>query len=607
MTEQRFPFPHEVETPKGAEGWQSMYPYYLTSSEATEQRDRDHFWFADTMQYAKVQFPFDSIVVEAAWLGLSQYASRIFSFPFGLGMDVRIVNGYAYTTSIPVTDPEEIERRAALFQERTQHYYQNWDELYENWKKKIQVVIDEMKALEFPLLDEFDVEEVITEARGRSSGYDLVTNYRRLVDLFMLVHQYHFEMLNIGYAAYGVFFQFCKEAFPEVNEQDVARMVAGFEVIAFRPDDELRNLARLAVELDIDHLFNSDKPGEEILKDIVDAPGGDRWIKDFEKAKDPWFNYSMGSGFYHDDKIWINDITVPIQNIARYAATLRKGGSIDRSLEKLHKERDEIAAAYRALLDDEQAKGFDDLLNLSRLVFPYLEEHTFFIEHWSQTLLWNQMRKVGQACVHLDLIDDAEDIFYLNRFEIDQALFDAVHAWAIGIPARAGRKHRDLIENRKTIVDALSNEPPVPALGVPPEEVTDPIMTMLWGITSRQVELWLKASGSESDGTINGFAGSPGVIEGKARLVRSVEDLARVEQGDIIVCSITSPSWVSAFQVAGGVVSDSGGMMSHAAIVCREYGIPAVVGTGIATQQIKDGQPLRLDGSGGVVTFLPST
>jgi pyruvate,water dikinase len=584
-----------------------MYPYYLTSSEATEQRDRDHFWFADTMHYAKVQFPFDSIVVEAAWLGLSQYASRIFSFPFGLGMDVRIVNGYTYTTSIPVTDPDEIERRAALFQERTQHYYQNWDERYDNWKKKIQAVIDEMAALEFPLLDEFDVEEVVTEARGRSSGYDLVTNYRRLVDLFILVHQYHFEMLNIGYAAYGSFFQFCKEAFPELDEQDVTRMVAGFEVIAFRPDDELRNLARLAVELDIDQLLSSGKPGDEILGEIAKAPEGDRWIKAFEEAKDPWFNYSMGSGFYHDDKIWINDITVPIQNIARYTVTLRKGGSIDRPLEQLHKDRDEIAAAYRALLDDEQAKGFDDLLNLSRLVFPYLEEHTFYIEHWSQTLLWNQMRKVGQACVHLDLIDDAEDIFYLNRFEIDQALFDAVHAWAIGIPARAGGSHRKLIEKRKTIVDALSKEAPVPALGVPPEEVTDPIMTMLWGITSQQVELWLKASGSDSDGTISGFAGSPGVVEGKARLVRTVEDLANVEQGEIIVCSITSPSWISVFQIAGGVVSDSGGLMSHAAIVCREYGIPAVVGTGIATQQIEDGQPLRLDGSSGVVTFLPET
>ena len=605
MTQQRFQYLDEVSAPEGAEGWERMYPYYLVSSEVTRQRDHDNFWFAETLHYSKVQYPFDSIVVEAIWLGLSQYASRIFSFPFSMGMDARIVNGYTYMASIPITDPQKIKRRALLFQERTQHYYQNWDKLYASWKEKIQAVIDEMQALEFPLLEEFDVAEIVNEARGRSSGYDLVTHYRRLVDLFMLAHQYHFEMLNIGYAAYGIFFQFCKEEFPELDEQDVSRMVAGFEVLAFRPDDELRKLARLAVDLDIDVLLDDPRPVDAVLKAIGEAANGQQWIAAFEEAKTPWFNYSTGSGFYHDDKVWINDLEVPFKIIARYAHTLRQGGSIDRSLEKLHRERDEIAQGYRALLDEDKAKGFDDLLALSRLVFPYLEEHTFFIEHWSQTVMWNKMREVGQACVHLDLIDDSEDIFFLNRFEIDQALFDAVHAWAIGIPARAGNSLRDEIHERKAIIDVLSQNQPVLALGVPPSEVNDPVFTMLYGITSAQIKRWLDSSGeAANDGRIRGLAGSPGVVEGKARIVHSTEDLDQVEEGDIIVCSISSPSWVSAFQIASGMVSDIGGMMSHAAIVCREYGIPAVVGTGVATRHIKNGQMMRLDGSEGLVTLL---
>ena len=244
MNERRFQFPDEIPTPKGAEGWERMYPYYLVSTEATKDRDRDNFWFAETLHYSKVQYPFDSIVIDAVWLGISQYASRVFVFPFSMGMDVRIFNGYTYMSSIPITDPNEIESRVAMFQERTQHYYQNWDEIYAKWKTKIQVVIDEMDGLEFPLLEEFDKEEIVFEALGRSSAYDLVTNYRRLVDLFCLVHQYHFEMLNIGYAAYGIFFQFCQEAFPELDQQDVTRMVSGFEIIAFRPDEELRKLAK---------------------------------------------------------------------------------------------------------------------------------------------------------------------------------------------------------------------------------------------------------------------------------------------------------------------------------------------------------------------------
>ncbi len=605
MTQQRFQYLDEVLTPEGAEGWERMYPYYLVSSGVTRQRDRDNFWFAETLHYSKVQYPFDSIVVEAIWLGLSQYASRVFAFPFSMGMDARIVNGYTYMASIPITDPQEVQRRVLLFQERTQYYYQNWDKLYASWREKIQAVIDEMQALEFPLLEEFDVDEIVNEARGRSSGYDLVTHYRRLVDLFMLVHQYHFEMLNIGYAAYGIFFQFCKEEFPELDEQDVSRMVAGFEVLAFRPDDELRKLARLAVDLDIDGLLDDPRPVDAVLKAIGEAANGQQWIAAFEEAKTPWFNYSTGSGFYHDDKVWINDLEVPLKIIARYAHTLRQGGSIDRSLEKLHRERDEIAQGYRTLLDEDKAKGFDDLLALSRLVFPYLEEHTFFIEHWSQTVLWNKMREVGQACVHLDLIDDSEDIFFLNRFEIDQALFDAVHAWAIGIPARAGNSLRDEVHQRKAIIDVLAQNQPVLALGVPPSEVNDPVFTMLYGITSGQIKRWLDSSGEAgNDGRIRGLAGSPGVVEGKARIVHTTEDLDQVEDGDIIVCSISSPSWVSAFQIASGMVSDIGGMMSHAAIVCREYGIPAVVGTGVATRQIKNGQMMRLDGSKGLVTLL---
>ena len=240
MTQQRFQYLDEVPTPEGAEGWERMYPYYLVSSEVTRQRDRDNFWFAETLHYSKVQYPFDSIVVEAIWLGLSQYASRVFAFPFSMGMDARIVNGYTYMASIPITDPQEVQRRVLLFQERTQYYYQNWDKLYASWREKIQAVIDEMQALEFPLLEEFDVDEIVNEARGRSSGYDLVTHYRRLVDLFMLVHQYHFEMLNIGYAAYGIFFQFCKEEFQNLHPVETLDTASA---AAFSVPDEFSSLA----------------------------------------------------------------------------------------------------------------------------------------------------------------------------------------------------------------------------------------------------------------------------------------------------------------------------------------------------------------------------
>jgi pyruvate,water dikinase len=94
------------------------------------------------------------------------------------------------------------------------------------------------------------------------------------------------------------------------------------------------------------------------------------------------------------------------------------------------------------------------------------------------------------------------------------------------------------------------------------------------------------------------------VVEGIARIVKSVEEISRVQQGDILVCRITNPTWTPIFQKIRGTVSDIGGSMSHAAIVAREYGLPAVVGTGNATSKIKDGQRIRVDGGRGIVTLL---
>ena len=100
------------------------------------------------------------------------------------------------------------------------------------------------------------------------------------------------------------------------------------------------------------------------------------------------------------------------------------------------------------------------------------------------------------------------------------------------------------------------------------------------------------------------FAASSGVVEGPACVVKSVEEIARVRDGDVLVCQITNPTWAPIFQKIAGAVSDIGGSMSHAAIVAREFGLPAVVGTGTATSRIKDGQRIRVDGGRGIVTIL---
>src|SRR5699024_1435237 len=103
---------------------------------------------------------------------------------------------------------------------------------------------------------------------------------------------------------------------------------------------------------------------------------------------------------------------------------------------------------------------------------------------------------------------------------------------------------------------------------------------------------------------LRGMAASPGVVEGVARVVMDASQLHEIEQDEILVAPVTAPSWGPIFGKLKATVTDIGGMMSHAAIVCREYALPAVTGTGNASTTIRTGQRLRVDGTRGTVEIL---
>jgi pyruvate,water dikinase len=105
---------------------------------------------------------------------------------------------------------------------------------------------------------------------------------------------------------------------------------------------------------------------------------------------------------------------------------------------------------------------------------------------------------------------------------------------------------------------------------------------------------------------LTGVAASPGTISGTARVVLSEADFGRLQRGDILVCRATTPAWTPLFLVASGVVADTGGALSHAAIVAREFGTPAVLGTKVATRTMLDGARYVVDGSEGRVYLEPA-
>jgi pyruvate, water dikinase len=601
MTERpRFPSPYDLKAPKGAEGWRDFYPYFALFQDELKATEEKRFWFCDAQHWPTPFRPFDTIMVEYACKCLGQYNTRHLMVPPANGIDYRIHNGYLYMSPIAV-EPDKIAARVPQFLERAGFYFQNWNKLLEQWHVKVRKVIDELEALKFEALPDVVPLEWILEGRGLDNTSELIENYDRAIQLCYKAWQYHFEFLNLGYAAYLDFFGFCKEQFPNIPDQAIARMVQGIDVDLFRPDDELKKLARLAIELGVDDALMSGSV-DQALAAAGGRPNGVKWIEAWNTAKYPWFNFTSGNGFYSADKYWIEHLDIPLSYVRNYISQMKKGVKIERPTAAVAAERERITKEYTELLGQDMRPVFEQKLGLARTVFPYVENHNFYIEHWSLGVFWRKMRELSRLFMSAGFWSDHEGLFYLNRNEARDALFDYCSSWAVGVEAIGPRYWPQRIEKRKKIMAALATQNPEPALNEPPDVVTEPFTIMLWGITTDRINSWLK--GPANSKQLSGMAASPGTVEGLARVIRSADELDQIKDGEILVTPVTAPSWAPVFSKISATVTDIGGMMSHAAIVCREYGLPAVTATGSASAVIKTGQRLRVDGSNGEVTIL---
>ncbi|OZM75407.1 PEP-utilizing enzyme [Pseudonocardia sp. MH-G8] len=600
----RFASPFAVQTPPGAEGWHSMYPYYALLCDERREFDDGKFWFFDGMHNPEPLYPFDTIMTENWWVAVSQMSTRVWPIPLAGGIDHRIINGYLYISPNAVTDADEIAQRAQEFTVRAGHYYENWDEIYEQWVAKATDCIERLKAIRFAPLPGMEPADRVFEHRGLYSSYDLLKSYGELITNLFEMGSYHFEMLNLGYGAYLTFREFCQTAFPGITDQTIASMVSGIDIMLFRPDDEVRALAELAVELELTDVLLTEEDPSSALAALAALPGGARWLESFEQAKDPWFWFSTGAGYQHSDRAWIDDLRLPFTALRGYITRLLAGEDIRRPLEEILAERVRVTDEYRSYLPtDADRESFDGLVALARQVFPFVENHNFYVEHWHHSMFFSKVRELGDVFVAHGFFDDREDIFYLHRNEIYSALYDLNIGWATGTEARGVTYWRPEIERRRRIREVLKAHPPQPALGVPPDYITEPLTVMLWGITQESVQEWLGSEGRDG-GELRGVAASAGRATGRARVIVDPEQLHEVQDGDILVCRITAPSWAPVFSRLSAAVSDVGGIMAHTAIVCREYGLPAVVGTGFATTSLRTGQLIEVDGNTGVVRVV---
>ncbi len=596
-----FPLPSSVKVAAGTQAAQAAYPYYMQFAPDDDQR----FWFYNSMHFPEPMTVFDMITAEAAYCALGSSNTRVHSLPTTLGIDYRIINGRVYIGGNGVTDPAEIARRTAEFEKRAYYYYANWERLYDQWKVKMRTLIDDAQALPKLSLPEFEPLENVHAGRGVASNHYLLDTYQKTLEGYFRMWHHHFEFLLLGYGAYMVFFDFCKKAFPEITDQTIARMVAGFEAEIFRPDEEVKRLARRAVELGVDGKFVDGATPDDILASLeqLGEPGRE-WLKELETSRNPWFNVNVGDGFYHYHRSWNDDLSLPFSALPGYIARVKAGDNIERPTEKLLAERQELIDGYRDLLGtDEEREAYDQMITLACRVFPYVEGHKFYCEHWYTNLFFNKIREFGALLAGHGFFKDAEDVFHLSHYELEAAIIDLMTSWSNGSPPRGPSRFPALIAERKAANKVWAEMETPPALGPVPDIIDDPAIVMLWGITRESLNNWL-SSGDRDPNEVRGFAASSGIVEGTARVVKTVEEIGRLKQGDILICRVTNPTWAPIFQKISAAVSDIGGSMSHAAIVAREYGLPAVVGTGDATVRIRDGQRVRVDGARGLVTIL---
>ncbi|MBV8138168.1 MAG: hypothetical protein JO121_21450 [Deltaproteobacteria bacterium] len=311
-------------------------------------------------------------------------------------------------------------------------YFQNWDRLLKNWNRKVRSTIADLEAIAFKPLPPVVPIEDIRGGVGLDPTFELLANYDRAIQDAYRQWQYHFEFLNLGYAAYLDFFNYCKQAFPDIPDQAIAKMVQGIEMDLFRPDEQLKALAKRAVELGITDEI-SQSSAQSVFETLRNSEAGRSWLDAWEAAQEPWFNFTSGNGFYASDKYWIEHPEIPLGYLRDYVAQLLRGDTIDRDVAAVRAERDRITEEYSESLDEEARAVFEGKLELARQVYPYVENHNFYIEHWSMSIFWRKMRELSRVLQQEGFWADAEDMFYISRDELRQVLFDYASAWAVGV------------------------------------------------------------------------------------------------------------------------------------------------------------------------------
>jgi rifampicin phosphotransferase len=252
----------------------------------------------------------------------------------------------------------------------------------------------------------------------------------------------------------------------------------------------------------------------------------------------------------------------------------------------------------RSRVPEAHRSEFDALLREARLVSRLRDERGLYNDLWAAGISRLALVETGRRLAVRGRLDDESLVLDAELGEIVGLLEGALVPTSCELAARARKRGSVRLEDVPPVLGDAPMPPP-PLDGLPPQAR---LAAEAIGVAIDEI---LGGASDPSDAhVIRGKAASPGTYEGRARVVHGPEDFDRVSRGDVLVMTSTSASINVLLPVIGAIVTDRGGLLSHAAIVAREYGIPGVVGTSEATKRIADGARVRVDGSQGTVEVL---
>jgi phosphohistidine swiveling domain-containing protein len=551
--------------------------------------ERELFWIFDDLHIPNPVSPMFFDI--GGWWLTCDHMFRRFGTPFACDWIAKQINGYVYTAAIPADaavhseatefgnryvprtprDPAYAQKIGAYLGLTLPHYAANFIDW---WRDRLRPEIER----NFAYLDGYD-----TDA---ASIAELAVLLEDAID----VHDRHWKihwMINFSQfsAALGLEAT-AREVKGEVDPELLGRLMNSVED---RNWDSIEALWELKGQVAADGELRAAFAGEtaaDIRRALDGSERGRRFVAE------SLLPYSREFGF---KSIWSHEFAYPlwVENPAPIVEQIR--GYLDTDYDypaTIEAVRDDLDAAVRELLDGvpagESRDRLQTALDLSLKMNPLTPDHHFYVDQGTNARLRLVLVAIGRKLVDRGDLHDPEDVMYLRYQELRELLADpsVLDAATIVSDRRDEREDASRIRPREWVGTATQVALDFPYNGH-------------WGFPEK-----FHRKPSEKAGELTGLPASPGVVEGPARLVETLAEFDEVRKGDVLVCRMTNPAWVVLFTKISGLVTDAGGTVSHPAVVSREFGIPAVVGTSTATQVISTGDRLRVNGSTGVVEIL---